>query len=187
MDLLEQRPGFASLRVTGKGAEELKAEAGGIRWQRIPPNERRGRRHSSTVTVAVLTEPSNRSVHIDPKDLSWKTCRGSGSGGQHRNTTDSAVQLTHGPTGLSVRVESERSQHRNRETALAMLRARLNAQRRQEACEDANERRRSQVGSGMRGDKRISVQMQNDRAIGHATGKRISARRYLKGFIEELW
>jgi len=187
LELLESRPGFISVRVTGKGAEKLKNEAGGHRWQRVPPGEKKGRRHSSTVTVAVLPEASHSELRISPKDLDYKTCRGSGAGGQHRNTTDSAVQLTHLPTGLSVRIESERSQHRNRETALAMLRATLAGRARQEATRGRNEARKSQVGTGMRGDKVVSVQLQNDRAVSHVTNKKTSARRYMKGHIEDLW
>jgi peptide chain release factor 1 len=178
------------VRVTGKGAELLSKEAGGHRWQRVPPGEKRGKRHSSTVTVAVLPEPTERQLHIDRKDLEYKTCRGSGAGGQHRNTTDSAVQLTHLPTGTAIRIESERSQHRNRELALGMLRARLAEQGRQEALKSHNNTRKNQVGSGMRGDKAFSIQMQNNRAVRHIEGskdKKMSARRYLKGHIEDLW
>jgi peptide chain release factor 1 len=86
-----------------------------------------------------------------------------------------------------VRIENERSQHQNRQTALAMLRARLAGEQRQAAVRGRNRDRRRQVGSGMRGDKVVSVQMQNDRAVNHRTGKKMPARRYLKGHIEELW
>src|SRR5262245_48467305 len=110
----------------GNGAEEaFRDEAGGHRWQRVPPNERRGRVHTSTVTVAVLPEPAAAELRIAPGDLDWSFCRGSGSGGQHRNKTESTAVVTHVPTGLTVRCESERSQHQNRATALALLRARL--------------------------------------------------------------
>jgi len=121
-ELVEARPGFAILRIHGCRAKKLfRQESGGHRWQRIPPTERRGRYHTSTVTVAVLSEPTERELHIDQRDLEWKTCRGSGAGGQHRNKTDSAVQLRYKPSGLSVRVESERSQTKNKVSALALL------------------------------------------------------------------
>ena len=116
------------MRVTGKKAEEaFSHEAGGHRFQRVPPNEKRGRPQSSTVTVAVLEEPSARELHIDPKDLDESFTRGSGAGGQHRNKTDSCVLLTHTPSGITGRVDGGRSQHFNRQTAMGVLRARLKA------------------------------------------------------------
>src|SRR5579885_2588838 len=107
------------LQIDGQGAWSAFAhEPGGHRFQRIPPNEKRGRVHTSTVTVAVLPELTDTQVPINDKDLEWSYCRGSGKGGQHRNVTDSAVQLHHKPTGIRVRCESERSQPQNRRTAL---------------------------------------------------------------------
>src|SRR5512147_1368265 len=124
--IVSEHAGVVVIRVSGNGADELFAnEAGGHRWQRIPPNERRGRVHTSTVTVAVLPEPTEAQVQIRESDVEWQACRGSGAGGQNRNKVNSAVQLWHRPTGIAVRCESERSQWQNRQTAMAMLRARL--------------------------------------------------------------
>jgi len=175
------------LRVTGKGAEAAFArEAGGHRCQRVPPNEKRGRVHTSTVTVAVLPEASEVDVRLDPRDLEVRTCRGSGAGGQHRNVTDSAVQVKHVPTGLLVRCEAERSQAQNRDTALAVLRARLAAQAREAAVGAREAERRSQVGSGMRGDKVRTYRWQDDVVTDERTGARASLRRVLRGELDLL-
>jgi peptide chain release factor 1 len=179
---------MAVLIVSGKGVTEaFSHEGGGHRWQRVPPNEKRGRTHTSTVTVAVLSVPDHHEYHIEDRDLDWKTCRGSGAGGQHRNVTDSAVQLTHRPTGLMVRCESERSQHQNKATALMLLRARLGQQALEGAQNARNEHRKGQVGTGMRGDKRRTVALQRDQVHDHVTDRRTSAKNYLRGELELLW
>lgn len=165
----------------------MSQEAGGHRWQRVPPTEKRGRVHTSTVTVACLREPSEAEVHLDPGDLDIKTTRGSGAGGQHRNTTDSAVVVTHKPSGLSVRVESERSQHQNKATALALLRARLLEAKQNRLANQVNGKRKNQVGSGMRGDKRRTIALQRGQVTDHQSGKSIRAKDYLRGQVEDLW
>lgn len=124
---------------------------------------------------------------LPAEDLEWRTCRGSGAGGQHRNTTDSAVQVTHKPTGLSVRCESERSQHQNKAAALCLLRSRLYARGESSAQAALNNNRQSQIGSGMRGDKRRTIALQRDQVQDHATGFKTSAKTYLKGDLEALW
>lgn len=180
VELIEQRAGFTALRISGRNAEKVFAnEAGGHRWQRVPPNERRGRVHTSTITVAVMKEPSHAELQLREQDLEWATCRGSGAGGQHRNKTETAVQLRHLPTGLMVRCESERSQAQNKQTALSTLRARL-WQATQEAARNAiDTARRNQIGSGMRGDKRRTIR--SDGVVDHETGKRWDLKRYVRG------
>jgi peptide chain release factor 1 len=174
--------------VSGDGAQHaFRNESGGHRWQRVPPNEKRGRVHTSTVTVAVLPVPSATEVRIDDRDLDWRTCRGSGAGGQHRNKTESAVQLTHLPTGLMVRCESERSQHQNRQTALDLLRSRLASARAEAASDARNGDRRAQIGCGARGDKRRTLALQRDQVHDHVTDRRMPAARYLKGEVDGLW
>lgn len=180
--LVEVLPGQVVLLVQGKGAGDLFAhEAGGHRWQRVPPTEKRGRVHTSTVTVAVLPVPRAGSMVIPESDLRWQFTRGSGAGGQHRNVTDSAVQLTHLPTGTMVRCESERSQTQNKVTALALLTARLREQDAQSGAAIRAAERRAQVGSGMRGDKRRTVQTQNDSVVDHVRGRRCRVAEYLRG------
>ncbi len=187
LDLIESRPGIAILAIEGKkAAEAFKNEPGGHRFQRVPATERHGRVHTSTVTVVVLREPTEVELRIEDKELEWKTCRGSGAGGQHRNVTDSAVIVKHLPTGVTVRCESERSQHQNKATALALLRARLLASKEAEASGAVREDRRKQHGSAMRGDKVRTIAIQRDDVIDHRTGKRISARDYLRGHLDLL-
>ena len=170
------------LRVDGVNAAQVfQDEAGGHRWQRVPPNEKRGRVHTSTVTVAVLPEPTETQVVVDARDLHWATCRGSGAGGQHRNMTDSAVILTHVPTGLSVRCEGERSQHANRRTALALLRSKLwQAELAKDHAARAQERK-AQVGLGQRGDKRRTIRCQDEQVHDHISGRRWRLKDYLRG------
>jgi peptide chain release factor 1 len=186
LELLESRPGFVAFRVEGESPVEAFArEAGGHRWQRVPPNEKRGRVHSSTVTVAVLREPPASELALEPRELRIETVRGSGPGGQHKNKTESAVRVTHLPTGTTAYADS-RSQHRNKELALAVLRARLVEQRARNATNARNEQRRAQVGSGQRADKIRTVSEPNDAVTNHANGKRVDLRTYRKGFLEEL-
>lgn len=182
LDILDERSGFQALRVTGPGAAALFGnEGGGHRWQRVPPNERRGRVHTSTVTVAVFREPTEAEMRINPADLDWQTARGTGPGGQARNKTESAVILTHRPSGVTVRCDVSRSQHQNRSSALSMLRARLLDAKRSAAKVAEDDSRRAQVGSGMRGDKIRTVRSQDDTVTDHRTGRRLRFRDYVRG------
>jgi peptide chain release factor 1 len=180
--LVERRGGAVVLRISGPNARALfEGEVGGHRWQRIPPNEKRGRVHSSTITVAVLDEETIDRLVIAESDLEWSTCRASGSGGQHLQKTDSAVVLVHIPTGIRVRSEGDRSQHHNRDQALDTLRERLGKQRRDERASARAADRRAQVGSGMRGDKRRTVRVQDDIVTDHVTGRTWRFRDYKRG------
>ncbi len=168
--------------MSGKGAAATFAdEPGGHRWQRVPPTERRGRVHTSTITVAVLAEPAEALVVLRDDDLEISRCRGSGAGGQHRNKRDTAVRIRHLPTGLDVRCEAERSQHDNLATAMAVLRARIwQAEQARVSGARADDRRR-QIGSGMRGDKRRTIRQQDDVVNDHVTGKQWRYRDYERG------
>jgi len=182
VEIVEQQRGLKVFRAVGPRAAELfQDEAGGHRWQRVPPNEKHDRVHTSTITVAVLPELSPLELRLEERDLDWSTCRGTGAGGQKRNKTESTVLLTHRPTGIQVRCETARSQLLNRQTALAMLRARLHAiaEERQQT-ERAADRRR-QVGSGMRGDKRRTIRCQDGTVFDHVTGQRWQLKTYLRG------
>jgi peptide chain release factor 1 len=184
---LTDRPGYLALRVTGRDAERaFQHESGGHRWQRIPPNEKRGRVHTSTVTVAVLAEPRDAEVHLDPRDLDIKTTKSGGPGGQHANKTNSAVVVTHKPTGITVRMETK-SQHRNKELALGVLRARLYEREHSRVQGDRNAKRRGQIGGGARGDKRRTIAVQRGQVHDHVTGKRTTAKAYLRGAVDDLW
>lgn len=140
-------------RVKGDGVfARLKFESGVHRVQRVPETESGGRIHTSAATVAVLPEAEDVDIKIDPNDLRIDTMRSSGAGGQHVNTTDSAVRVTHLPTGLVV-TSSEKSQHRNREIALQVLKTRLYDMERQKAHDARSATRAAQVGSGDRSER----------------------------------
>jgi peptide chain release factor 1 len=180
--MVEERPGFCVLRFSGKrAADTFRDEAGGHRWQRVPPTERHGRIHTSTITVAVLPEPAALEIQLDERDLEETMMRGSGAGGQHRNKTDSAVRLLHRPTGLVVRCESERDQSQNRRVARAVLRARLWELEQARATGVRDAARRVQVGSGMRGDKRRTVRTQDDQVVDSITGRSWRFKDYERG------
>jgi peptide chain release factor 1 len=187
-EVVEARPGLLVFRVEGRGAAAAFAhEPGGHRWQRTPPTEKRGRVHTSTVTIAVLEEPTELELYIDPRDLHEEFVRGQGAGGQHRNKTDTCVVLHHAPSNITVRVDGGRSQHINRQTALALLRARLKATAESEARTGRNASRRDQVGGGARGDKVRTIAIQRDQVTHHETGKTMTAARYLRGNLRDLW
>jgi len=158
-----------------------------MRWQRVSPTERRGRVHTSTVTVVVLPEFSDKEVFIEPKDLEWKYTKGSGPGGQHRNKTSSAVQLYHKPSGVRIRSETEKSQKQNKEIALSVLKAKLlNVEKEKEQLKRSSIRKK-QKGSGQRGDKIRTVRLQDGVVTDHRTNKKMRAKKYLRGFIEDLY
>ncbi len=185
---MQEQPALIVLKVSGKRAfHSFRNESGGHRFQRVPPNERRGRVHTSTITVAVLEVPREHEVRINPRDCEWQATRGSGAGGQHRNTTDSAVRLTHKPTGIVVWCEGERSQHQNKETALAVLRSRIKNAARAGRKQQRDRERRQQVGTGMRGDKRRTIRLQADEVQDHVLGVTLKAKGYMKGKLEPLY
>lgn len=143
----------ASATIRGRGAfGRLKFESGVHRVQRVPVTEAGGRIHTSAATVAVLPEAEEVDIQIRDEDIRIDTMRSSGAGGQHVNTTDSAVRITHLPTGIIV-TASEKSQHQNRRTAMQTLRARLYDMERQKAHDERSQARKSQVGSGDRSER----------------------------------
>lgn len=177
------------LTVSGSAAREaFAAEAGGHRWQHIPPHDRHGRVHSSTVTVAILEDVTGAAEQatIRNDELRWQTCRSGGAGGQHVNKTESAVLLTHLPSGIQIRSDGHREQGRNRAEAMARLRQRLADQAVVAASSATNSLRIGQIGSGERADKIRTIRMQDDVVTDHRNGRKTTVRRFLAGDLDAL-
>lgn len=174
--------------IEGKGVySQLKFESGVHRVQRIPLTESQGRIHTSTVTVAILPEAEEIDIQIDPNDLRIDIFRSSGPGGQSVNTTDSAVRITHLPTGIVVSCQDEKSQHKNKAKALKILRARLMDKAQQEKQMEISERRRNQVGSGERSERIRTYNFPQGRVTDHRIGLTLyRLESILEGELDEI-
>ncbi|RUU80126.1 peptide chain release factor 1 [Mesorhizobium sp. M7A.F.Ca.MR.362.00.0.0] len=173
--------------VSGKGVfAHLKFESGVHRVQRVPATEASGRIHTSAATVAVLPEAEEVDIDIRAEDIRIDTMRASGSGGQHVNTTDSAVRITHLPTGIMV-VQAEKSQHQNRAKAMQILRARLYDLERGKADEERSESRKSQVGSGDRSERIRTYNFPQGRVTDHRINLTLyKLDRVMMGELDEI-
>ncbi|MEL7155121.1 MAG: peptide chain release factor 1 [Actinomycetota bacterium] len=174
--------------VSGDGVwTRMKFEAGPHRVQRVPKTESQGRVHTSSATVTVLPEADEVDIEIDPNDLKIDTYRSSGAGGQHVNTTDSAVRVTHLPTGEVVSMQDEKSQLQNRERALKVLRSRLLERAEREQAEEASAARKGQTGGGGRSEKIRTYNFKENRVTDHRLGLTIhKLDRVLAGELDEI-
>ena len=174
--------------ISGEGAySRLKFESGVHRVQRVPETESQGRIHTSTATVAVLPEAEDVDIEINPADLQIDTFRSSGAGGQHINKTESAIRITHIPTGTVVECQDERSQHKNRDKAMRVLKSRiLEAERQKQASSIADERK-SQVGTGDRSERIRTYNYPQGRVSDHRIGLTIyKLEQFLNGDMDEV-
>lgn len=193
-DIMNTNPGDMggfkeiTFMVKGDGAySRLKFESGVHRVQRVPETESGGRIHTSTVTVAVLPEAEETSVKLDPKDYHFDVFRASGNGGQCVNTTDSAVRLTHHPTGIVISCQDEKSQRQNKEKAMKILMSKLYKLEEEKKQSEIAEERRSQVGKGMRNEKIRTYNYPQNRVTDHRIGLTIhSLDRIMGGELDEI-
>jgi peptide chain release factor 1 len=159
-------------KIKGEGAfGKLKYESGVHRVQRIPTTESSGRIHTSTASVAVMPEAESVDIEIEPEDIQIDTYRASGAGGQHVNKTESAIRITHIPTGLIVTCQENRSQLKNRETAMSLLRSKLYEMKVQEQQSERDSMRREQIGSAMRSEKIRTYNFPQSRVTDHRLKK----------------
>ncbi len=177
-----------SFTVMGDGAySKLKFESGVHRVQRVPETEAQGRIHTSTVTVAVLPEAEDVEIEINPADIKFETCKSSGAGGQHINKTESAIRLYHKPTGIVIECQDERSQFKNKDKAMKLLRAKLYDMKTQEQHDKIANERKSQVGTGDRSERIRTYNYPQGRVTDHRVGyTSYTLESFLNGNISEM-
>ena len=177
-----------SFMINGEGAySKLKFESGVHRVQRVPETEAQGRAHTSTVTVAVLPEAEDVEIDINPTDLQIDTYRSGGAGGQHVNKTESAIRITHIPTGVVVECQDERSQYKNKDKAMKILKSRLLEAKREEQNSAVAEERRLQVGTGDRSERIRTYNYPQSRVTDHRIGLTLyKLEDILNGNLDEI-
>jgi peptide chain release factor 1 len=175
------------IEIKGEGAySRLKFEGGTHRVQRVPQTESSGRIHTSAATVAVMVEPDPVEVQINEDDLKIDTYRASSAGGQHVNKTDSAVRITHLPTGIIVTSQDQRSQHQNKEKAMMLLRAYVHEKKEGERADKIRDDRRSQVTTGDRSAKIRTYNWPQNRVTDHRIGMDRSLLKFIEGDLDSL-
>jgi peptide chain release factor 1 len=174
--------------VTGNGAySRFKYESGVHRVQRVPDTESSGRIHTSTATVAVLPEAEDIEIEINQSDLEIETIKSSGAGGQHVNKTESAIRMLHKPTGIVIECQDERSQMKNRDKAMKLLRAKLYDMKTREQHDKIASERKSQVGTGDRSEKIRTYNYPQSRVTDHRINHTIySLESYLNGNLDDM-
>ncbi len=177
-----------SFMISGEGAySRFKFESGVHRVQRVPETETQGRIHTSTATVAVLPEAQEVDVEINPADITVDTFRSSGAGGQHVNKTESAIRITHIPTGTIVECQDERSQHKNREKAMKILRSKILENEMQKQASSIADERKSQVGTGDRSERIRTYNYPQGRVSDHRIGLTLyKLEQILNGDLDEV-
>jgi peptide chain release factor 1 len=178
-------PGEVFIEVTGVDLSKLQNEAGGHRIQRVPPTERKGRVHTSTVTVAI-TDPELRVEEYKESDFRIEWYSGTGAGGQHRNKHQNSCRMTYLPTGQTATAQC-RSRQNSLESAKQALLETLNSQARREFKQNLDIDRKLQVGSGMRGDKIRTYRLQDDSVKDHNTGASATVSKVMRGYFDLMW
>lgn len=178
----------AVLRIDSEDAyHHLKYESGTHRVQRVPATEASGRIHTSAATVAVLPQVEDINIEIKPEDLIFETCKSGGAGGQYVNKTESAVRLTHKPTGIVVRTQVERNQHRNRDLALKILKAKLYEMETSRQQQRIRDMRQNQIGTGDRSEKIRTYNFQQNRVTDHRINFTVyKLQEFLDGDLDEM-
>ncbi len=183
--MIGEYPGETHIEIEGTDLSGLDNEAGGHRIQRVPPTERRGRTHTSTVTVAII-DPTIPQMSLNDRDIQIEWYSGTGAGGQHRNKHQNSCRLTHIPTGITAISQCRSRQNSLDEAKTALEKKVIDTLYRDHKSSQASNRKQ-QVGSGQRGDKIRTYRFQDDMVHDHRTGKHASCERVMKGQLNLLW
>lgn len=183
VSILDERDGFISFLVEGKKTNIFANEAGSHVWQRVSGTERKGRVHTSLVTVAVLTVPSEQEVVLRDSDLTITTFCSSSAGGQHMQKNETAIRIIHKPTGLVATCQNERSQLQNKIYAMSVIRARIKESGAIAKSKSTQKERYDQIGYGERGGKTRTIRVKDNTVLCHITNRTKSLKEYLKGKI----